>query len=86
MRGLSMSGLLDLYEQKPPRHELVIYSQKTMWVVEDISLVKCTLKKMEGTTVTEKKFESMDPQPTNYWYMPLESGSLKYSEIEENEE
>jgi len=84
LKGLSLSAVCELYEQRPTHNDLVLFIAKRLWVVLTVTFEKCELQELKGLELSDTYWEVNDPNPTNYWYMPLIQGKIVYPKLSES--
>jgi hypothetical protein len=78
VKGFSYPSLMELYEKRPTHNDLVVYIDKRMWKVTEMTLTEMVLHEVRNLTVTETEWIVTEPEVTNYWYMPLGMGSITF--------
>lgn len=83
-KGLSLSSIVQLFEQRPAQHDMILFIAKRLWVVIEVSVENCKLQELIGLELSDTYWDTTDPNPTNYWFVPVIQGRIVYPKLPES--
>lgn len=83
-KGLTLPGIHELYGDRPQGNDLVLFVAKRLWRVAECSLRDgCRLQEVRGLQISDLYWDVVEPEATNYWYIPLKGEGITYPSLPE---